>query len=44
MPSSTMLDLAERPEEAFSAPLKTTKLAPVTEIKGGQMKHRTKHR
>lgn len=25
-----MLDLAMKPEEAFRAPLKTTKLAPVT--------------
>lgn len=28
---STMLDLAINPDEAFRAPLKTTKLAPVTE-------------
>lgn len=27
---STMLDLAIKPDEAFSAPLNTTKLAPVT--------------
>lgn len=27
---STMLDLAMNPDEAFRAPLKTTKLAPVT--------------
>ncbi len=27
---STMLDLAMKPDEAFRAPLKTTKLAPVT--------------
>lgn len=28
---STMLDLARNPEDAFSAPLNTTKLAPVTD-------------
>ena len=32
IPSSTMLDLAVSPEDFFKAPLKTMKLAPVTEI------------
>lgn len=30
---STMLDLARNPEDAFRAPLNTTKLAPVTNLK-----------
>ena len=30
---STMLDLARYPEDAFRAPLNTTKLAPVTDKK-----------
>lgn len=30
---STMLDLARNPEDAFRAPLNTTKLAPVTDKK-----------
>lgn len=28
-----MLDLARNPEDAFRAPLNTTKLAPVTDLK-----------